>query len=230
MVLPAGGQRAPLFLILTIMAILKGGALHGKVGGLIYYTRNGVSCARAMPKPRAVPPSPAQLAQRLKMELTTRFLTPLGPVLDDTFKSADRKKRSGLNNATSHVLREAIAGEYPDLYIVPARVLVSHGSLAPLHNPLLALGDDQLITLRWEPPTANPLVDNNDQVFLLAYNQTRKQVFLSQGAASRGDGQLTLPATPEMLKGTVHLFGFLLGRMRQSASDSVFLQTLVDGV
>ena len=228
MVLPAGG-KCPLLLILIVMAILKGGVLHGKVGGLVYYVRNGVPCVRAAAKPSTTPPTHAQLAQQQRMKMAIQFLAPLAPVLEDTIKTQVRKKLSGMNWVTKMLLRDAIAGEYPNQYIQPERVPVSRGSLDPLYNPLLELDQNRSFVLRWVP-MPNEFVDGNDQVFLLLYNQTGKQAYMSQGTASRVDGQLTLPTTPEMLNGTVHGYGFVLDRLRKSASNSVFLGTFVDGV
>lgn len=210
------------------MAILKGGTLHGKVGGLVYYTRNGVSYVRSAPGPRTTPPSPAQQTQRLRMKLATQFLAPLVPVLDDTFKPGNRKKLSGPNWATRQLLQDAIGGEYPDLHIRAERVLVSCGTLPRLRNAALALGEDGLLTFTWVP-TNSPFIDNNVPAYLLVYNHTHRRVVVSEGMACRGDGQLTLQVTQEMLKGTVHCYGFLMDRLQRSASDSVFLGTMVDG-
>ena len=229
MVSPVRGYSPLTSLILYDMAIFSGGALHGKVGNLVYYMRNGVSCVRSIPKPRNDSPSPAQQAQRARMKLATQFLAPLKPVLDDTFKPGNRKKLSGLNWATKQLLQDAIAGEYPDLYVRAERVLMSCGTLPPLRKTALALGEDGLFAFNWEP-TGSPFIDNNVPVYLLVYNQTHRRVVLSKKAACRGDGELTLQIAQEMLKGTVHCYGFVMDRMRRSASDSVFLGTLVDGV
>jgi len=210
------------------MAILKGGTLHGKVGGLVYYMRKGVSCVRSIPKPRTDSPTPAQRAQRERMKLATQFLAPLAPVLDDTFKPGDRKKLSGPNWATKQVLQDAIAGQYPDLSVRAERVLVSCGTLPRLRNPALALGDGGWFTFVWAL-TESPFIDNNVPAYLLVYNQTHRRVVMSKGTACRGDGQLDMQVAPEVLKGTVHCYGFLMDRLRRSASDSVFLGTFVDG-
>ena len=215
--------------IIHHMAIFSGGALHGKVGTLIYYMRNGVSCVRSAPKPRIDSPSPAQQAQRARMKLAAQFLAPLIPVLDDTFKPGNRKKLSGPNWATKQLLQDAIAGEYPDLHVRAERVLVSCGTLPPLRNTALAPGKDGLLTFNWEP-TGSPFIDNNMPAYLLVYNQTHRCVVLSKGTACRGDGELALQVAQEMLVGTVHCYGFVMDRVRRSASDSVFLGTLVDGV
>lgn len=210
------------------MAILKGGMLHGKVGSLIYYTRNGASYVRSVPKPSANPPTPAQLAQRLRMKVAMQFLAPLAPVLEETFKPASRHVHSGINWATKQVLQDAIAGEYPDLYIDAGQVKVSWGGLPRLRNPELLLGEGGLFTLRWIPGSG-PFIDNNTPVFLLIYNETQRRVVVSEGLACRGDGQLALPVAQEVLRGKVHGYGFLVDRSRRSASESVFLGTMVDG-
>ncbi|MFC3198271.1 DUF6266 family protein [Parapedobacter deserti] len=226
MVSPAGGMAPlPYSITVRIMAILKGGALHGKVGGLIYYTRNGVSYARSVPKPGAAPPSPAQLAQRLRMKLAMQFLAPLAPVLEKTFKPWNRQVYSGLNWATKQVLQDAVAGEYPDLYIDAPRVKVSWGALPRLDKPELSPGGDGRFTLRWIPGSGR-FADNNEPVFLLIYNETHGHVVVSDGTACRGHGQLTLQVAQEVLRGKVHGYAFLTDRARRSASKSVFLGTV----
>ncbi len=210
------------------MAILKGGALHGKVGNLIYYVRNGQPCVRSLPKPITKPPTPVQQAQRLRMKLATQFLAPLAPMLNDTFKANDRKSMSGLNRATRRLLQDAIAGEFPDLYVQPEQVLVSRGALPRMYNPELALTDGGVLTLTWTQ-TDPSFIDNDDLVFLLVYNQSSRQVVVSEGTAHRGDGQLRLSVDQAVLNGTVYCYGFLMDRLRRSASNSVFLGTLVDG-
>lgn len=206
------------------MAILKGGFLHGRVGNLIYYTRNGVSCVRSVPKPCTTPPSPAQLAQRLRMKRTMEFLVPLAAVLENSFKPANRQVRSGLNWATRYVLQHAIAGEYPNLYVDPAQVKVSWGGLPRLRSPELSLGAGGVFILHWVAGSGS-LIDNNVLVFLLIYNETHRRVMVSDGMACRGDGQLMLHVPQEMLQGKVHGYGFLIDRPRRAASESVFLGT-----
>ena len=210
------------------MAILKGGALHGKVGGLIYYVRNGVSYARSAPKPSAKPPSPAQLAQQMRMKLTMRFLAPLAPVLEETFKPGSRQVKSGLNWATKQVLQDAVAGDYPHLFIDPRRVMVSWGGQLALQKPVLSIGSDGLCTLQWQNGD-NPFADGNAPAFLLVYNETQGRVVVSDGTACHGDGQLALQLAQKLMQGRLHGYCFVMDRRRRSASRSVFLGTWVDG-
>src|SRR5690606_17041640 len=210
------------------MAVLKGGALHGKVGGLIYYVRNGVPCARSVPKPSTKPPSPAQLAQQMRMKLTMRFLGPLAPVLEETFKPGNRQVKSGLNWATKQVLQDAVAGDYPHLSIDPRRVMVSWGGQLALRKPVLSIGGDGLCTLQWLNGQ-NPFVDDNAPAFLLVYNETQGRVVVSDGTACRGEGQLSLQLAPKLIQGRLHGYCFVMDRRRRAASRSVFLGTWVDG-
>lgn len=209
------------------MAVFKGGALHGKVGGLIYYVRNGVPCARSVPKPSAKPPSPAQLAQQMRMKLTMRFLAPLAPVLEETFKPDSRQVKSGLNWATKQVLQDAVVGDYPHLSIDPRRVMVSWGGQLALQKPVLAIGGDGLCTLQWHGDS--PFVDGNAPAFLLVYNETQGRVVVSDGTACRGDGELSLQLAPKLMRGRLHGYGFVMDRRRRAASRSVFLGTWIDG-
>src|SRR5690606_34061484 len=131
------------------MAVLKGGMLHGKVGDLIYYTRKGVPCVRTAPKKSSGPPSPAPRAQRLRMKVAMRFLTPPTPVLEKTVKAGDRSRMAGINWATKQVLEDAIGGEYPDLYVQPERVLVSTGRVPRLRGVGLSGDEAQRWTFTW---------------------------------------------------------------------------------
>uniref|UniRef100_UPI0021CA1845 DUF6266 family protein n=1 Tax=Parapedobacter soli TaxID=416955 RepID=UPI0021CA1845 len=197
-------------------------------GGLIYYVRNGVPCARTTPKPSTKPPTPAQLAQRMRMKLTMRFLAPLAPVLEETFKPGNRQVKSGLNWATKQVLQDAVAGDYPHLYIDPRRVMVSWGGQLALQQPVLAVGSDGLCSLQWLNGD-NPFVDGNAPAFLLAYNETQGRVVVSDGTACRGEGQLSLQLAPRLMQGRLHGYCFVMDRRRREASRSVFLGTWVDG-
>lgn len=211
------------------MAILRGGALHGKVGNLVYYVRNGKPCVRAMPKPTPKEPTVAQLAQRLRMKLATQFLGPLGPMLENTFRPFDRKRMSGLNHATRHTLANAIGGDYPDLYIQAEQVLVSSGALPKLREPELALTGDCQLTLTWAPAHTT-FIDNDDVVFLLVYNPTNRMVVLSPEDSCRGSGQLTLEVGQDVFNEGAYCYGFLRDRLRRKVADSVFLGEIRNGV
>ena len=108
--------------------------MNGKLGNMVYYTRNGVQCVRSLPKVGPREASVAQQAQRLRMKLVTRYLSPLSPMLSDTFNPGN-KKMTGMNKAVRYALQEAVAGEFPDLYILPEKVLVSSGPVPKMRNP-----------------------------------------------------------------------------------------------
>jgi len=208
------------------MAVLKGGRLHGKVGNLVYYTRNGVSCVRSIPKPSPRQSSAAQQAQRERMKLVSQYFAPLGPMLNDTFKSGDRRS-SGINKAVRHAMHEAIAGEYPDLRILPDRVLVSHGSVRMMRTPVLRIAATGIAELTWVAGEWGAQYD--DIPYLLVYNVSNGRVQLVGGNAHRNEERMAAQLNDEVRQGTAHCFGFVMDRMRHAASDSVFLGIMVDG-
>src|SRR5690606_36851674 len=145
------------------MATVKSGRLTGKVGNMVYYIRNGNQYARALPKAAQYEPSPAQRAQRLRMKLVMQFVSPLAPMLDDTFRPHDRKL-TGMNKAVRHALQAgAVAGTYPDLYLRPERMLVSSGGLTKMRYPLLARDEGGRAVLSWQ---ATSVFDDDDLAYL----------------------------------------------------------------
>jgi len=209
------------------MAIVKSGRLTGKVGNTVYYMRNGIQYARALPKSTKHEPSPAQRAQRLRMKLVMKFVSPLAPMLNNTFRPGNRKL-SGVNKAVRHALRaEAVEGVFPDLYLQPEKVLVSSGILPTMRRPQLVLDGVGNATLTWYRTS---VIDDDDLAFMLLYNVNNGRGQLAGGDTYRTQERLTVKLNEEILRGTTHAYGFMMDRLRRSASDSVFLGTLVDGV
>jgi len=193
---------------------------------MVYYTRKGVQCVRALPKDGQHEPSMAQLAQRLRMKVVTQHLSPLAPMLNDTFRPLD-KKLTGMNKAVRYALQaEAVGGTYPDLHILPEKVLVSSGGVQKMRNPALGMDGPGIVALTWQGVS---IYDDDDLAYILLYNVSNGRVQLAGGDTYRTAMRLSVELGEEMGQGTTYCYGFMMDRLRKSASDSVFVATLVDG-
>lgn len=113
------------------------GEISGKLGNQVFTQWKGIPCVRSIPGPRKKKPSPAQLAQQASFRLISKFLQPLNSLLSISF-AEQSKKMTGINLAMQHNLKAAVTGNYPDLAINPARVLISQGSLQNAISPVAA--------------------------------------------------------------------------------------------
>ncbi len=120
------------------MATLKNGifgGISGKVGNTIYYMLNGKQVARKVGR-TAKPPSLTQLANRQAMKVTAGFLRPISLFIRTGFGlEAARRNIYPQNVAMGFNKSYALKGQYPDLEMDYAKVMVSCGNMLKLDNP-----------------------------------------------------------------------------------------------
>lgn len=109
------------------MGKIIAGRITGKVGDLIYSTRNGINYVKQAPKKSLKAPSEKQLIQWQKFAIVMHFLSPLKKLLNESYRN--NPKRSGLHNAMKKNLIESIIGEYPCLSLDYSKVSLVHGQL-----------------------------------------------------------------------------------------------------
>ncbi|MEJ7694697.1 DUF6266 family protein [Daejeonella sp.] len=109
------------------MARILAGRITGKVGDLVYSTKNGVNYVKQAPKKSLKAPSEKQLFHCRKFAIVMHFLSPLKKLLNESYRS--NPKRSGLHNAMKKNLCESITGEYPHLKLDYSKVSLVSGSL-----------------------------------------------------------------------------------------------------
>src|SRR5690606_38879109 len=79
---------------------------------------------RSRPRKPAKAPTQRQLEARARLGLAMSFLKPLKAIIYRGFlaEPSARTKITAMNAAASHMLNNAITGEFPDLQIDPAKV------------------------------------------------------------------------------------------------------------
>lgn len=109
------------------MAKIIAGRITGKVGNLVYSTRNGINYVKQAREKSLKAPTEKQQIQWKKFAIVMHFLSPLKKLLNESYRN--NPKRSGLQNAMKKNLLESIAGEYPRLELDYSKVSLVHGQL-----------------------------------------------------------------------------------------------------
>lgn len=204
------------------------GPVSGKVGNVVGSSWKGVDYLRMLPASVSNPRTPAQLRQRAGFLLVVRFLRPLLDLIKVGYSTYARRM-SAYNAATSYVLRHALSGEFPDLHLDYARVLLSRGNLRGLTEVQIQSAASLQLTLQWEN---NAFMGNAlpyDKVAVVVYNPAKADAFYAMDAALRADATLTISLPAAYLGDQVHVWvlltatqSLLTGIDRNSISDSIY--------
>ncbi|TRX72072.1 DUF6266 family protein [Carboxylicivirga sp. M1479] len=122
--------------------------LKGKIGGLIFYERDGQTFVRSKPDGIKDAKTPLQLNQRKKMELVNDFLRPFKRLLKRTFVDPQSEKRA-YNLAKSYNLLNGTSGFADEMEINYQTALLCKG---PLVKPQQVGGEKGVngIVIKWK--------------------------------------------------------------------------------
>src|SRR5690606_31110185 len=126
------------------------GTFSGKVGSVIGASWRGIYYLRGLAKKSKVPATEAQVAQRLRFALVTKFLSPLQEMIAVGFRHVRKLTAAQFSMAVKRNIEQAVTGQAPDFELDYSAVTLSEGSLyIPLTNSLdVAEGT---IALTWDP-------------------------------------------------------------------------------
>ena len=202
--------------------LLNGNPFHlsGKLGDLVYYSRNGRQLVRKTPGARKSKPSEAQLGQQAKFALLSKCLKPLKPLLDQTFN-----KRSapipGSARAFSQNYHRALAGTYPALRISYPMLLLSSGNLPKPESPVAVPTIPGKLRFYWTDNSRLSGSTTNDKLFIAVYCEEIDQWIFMLDTAFRPTGTCTVDLK-EFSNMQVHTYlGFISADGKQ-ASESVY--------
>jgi hypothetical protein len=164
-------------------------AFTGSIGNMVGFCRNGKYFVRSKPVRRSKKTYPAQIVQQAKFSKAVKMVTSLSPLLNYTIPA--QKRMTGPNFVTSHILKHAIFGIYPDIWIDYSRVPVSNGTLQKASSAdAVSICGNLIFT--WN----NLLYDNtareNDKAVLIAYCEELNQSIYSIHSTVRSTGIATL--------------------------------------
>lgn len=166
---------------------------QGKLGALVFYQVGDEVFVRTRAQQFRDRKSPAQLAQRQRLQVMNSFLKSFRDLLSRTFTAGETGK-AGFQAAKSYNMRNALSGEYPHIAVDMGKVLLSRG---PLSVPLQATAQahPEGVLIEWENGFGNGCGAANDALVVVAYfsNSGRSQYRFTETYRSEGRYLWKLP-------------------------------------
>lgn len=210
------------------MAILSGGLfgnLSGKIGGLVFSTRNNQTEVRELPKKYEGPVTPKSLNLRAKWKLLTEFLILFIPFIRIGYPKQPKQRMTAFNLAISENYRYIIKGEYPNLEIDYSKVTLSKGRLDGLCSLKIDQIDGQRFDLKWSCSVKwyhYPTTDACDRIYCILYDPIDKLVIDVSGDAMRSDTHFLFSLPEEMAGKKIHMYVFLHSATKRLVSQTQY--------
>jgi hypothetical protein len=141
---------------------------RGKLGNLVFYKVGDKNYVRTRAEQFHDRKSPAQMAQRQRMQVMNRFLGSFRELFRITF-AGEAGGRMAMQAAQSYNMRNALAGEYPDIYIDKSRVLLSHGPL-PVPVSAMVTAQSEGLLIEWVNSPDAALHHPYDTLVMMAFS------------------------------------------------------------
>ena len=209
---------------MAIFTVGPFGRPSGKIGNLVFYQLNGQLVGRRIGKPGK--PSLKQKANRQAMSATMEFLKPMTDFINVSFKSeAEGSLKNPHNLATSYNKKHALTGEYPNIQVDYAEVILSKGQLEMAKELKLSKGESGL-HLSWNSGiNENGAAD--DQLMVMVSHPGRKRASGYLNAARRGEGSCFLPLSKDwMMEEQMEIYVCFKSANGKLISDSAYAGNL----
>lgn len=208
------------------MAILRGGLfgkISGRIGGLVFSTKNNKTEVRELPKKHEGPVTQTSLKLRAKLKLLAEFIVLFTPFIRIGYPKRSKQRMNAFNLAISENYHHIINGEYPNLEIDYPKITFSKGDLDGLNRLKIDQIDGQAFELKWDCNITwyqCPATDGSDRIYAILYDPIDKRVVEVSGNAMRSDNHFLFSLPEEMTGKKIHMYIFL-----QSAIKKVVSQT-----
>jgi hypothetical protein len=203
------------------------GAFSGKVGTVVGSTWMGMPVMRGLPRKRSGGFSPKELQQQAKFSMLSKFLKPLIPMLNITFKQV-AVQMTGFNKSFSYNVKNAFAGTHPDLTIDFSMVLLGRGDLPNVVSSAVRSEDGEKIIFSWNDNTGKGKSLGSDKVFIAMYFEEDKKWIYKLDIAKRSEQICSLNLSDYKLQlagsemQTVHTYIGLISTDEKDATDTFY--------
>lgn len=215
------------------------GPFSGKVGNVIGSSWHGIPYIKARPAVFHDAKSPAQLAQRMRMQVAHQFVKSIKNIINIGYRYV-AGAQIPYNKAVSYIVKNAIVGEYPDMGIAPDMVMVSQGNLVGAEG-CTAIKEDEKIAFSWNitdekgqrslkekgqstskgKVAKHTKMRTDDTAWLVAYNFAKQEAKTIQ--TSRGEGYGTIEIPADLKEDGIACYLFFASNQDDAVSDSQFL-------
>ncbi len=203
------------------MARIIAGRITGKVGDLIYSTRNGINYVKQVPQKSLKAPSEKQLIQCKKFAMVMHFLSPLKKLLNESYRN--NPTRTGLHNAMKKNLTESITGEYPCLNLDYSKVSLVLGRLYMPHAEMVYDVKSNELLLCYECHHSHNAYLNDELIALIYCPELPQYWHKINTGLQRFEqiGSFKLPN--EVIGHEIHIWLYFRSEMLEQFSNSVYI-------
>lgn len=169
------------------------------------------------------PPVCAKELNKIRFAKARAFITPLSKIIAMGLATSKRRK-TPLGRAMSQILQSCMEGEYPNIQVNPAKVLLSIGPVWRLGDVEVAINGAK-ITLQWNMPSSEILHPYyaDDHVLLCAYNPQLGLACINEQKVVRSDKELELELSGGLQNEKVHLYLLVHTWDKKKFSNSQYL-------
>lgn len=201
------------------------GNYNGKIGGLVFYIRNGKQVIRTIGK-ITKPATPAQLQNRKELSVTVAFLKPLIEFVNAGFRlRAAGTTKSAYNLALAYQKKNAVTGVYPDVSIKYEQVRVTEGKIGGADEAAVELIPSGL-KVTWLCPGSLGWPRPYDQLMLLVYFPVLQKAAYILSGVSRSQCAQVLDLQPDLLNEYMEVYISFVTQDRKGISNSTYLGSL----
>ena len=200
--------------------LLKG--VSGKIGDIVTFERNGTQVVREHVIPKD-PKTPAQLAQRMKLEVVNKGLSPLKNIIKRGHIGDSKAYRSSIGIA----MKDCILGEYPKLSLDYSMIQLAQGKLQLPEN--ISISSDEktnTIYISWDRELAfrDKPGKHDDNINVVYFNERHSMAKTLLNAPSRIKGELSFTLPKEWEIADTHFWIYLTSYDFLHNSDSLYLK------
>ena len=195
--------------------------LSGKIGTITTYVRNGTQIVRSITIPND-PKTPKQLAHRMKFALVNKGLSPL----NDVIKLGHMGDTNAYRTLVGKAIREAIAGQYPNLALDYSKIKIANGDLQLPANILLEVDEEtNSVIFRWDAQNSHSKkpAGANDQINIVAYNDKNNVVSHYYEIAKRLECKASIALPYIWTTENTHFWIYFSSYSLQMNSESVYM-------
>ncbi|SEA28226.1 DUF6266 family protein [Pedobacter hartonius] len=196
------------------------GPLKGKLGKAVAYILNDENIIRSIGE-RNKKKDSEMTDTRLRTKLATDLITPVNDFIKFSFAyEAKKHKTWNFHNAASSIVREAISGTFPNLYVDYSKVLFASGKL-PLPKNLAAEVVEKGLKFTWDTSSPEKGAKRTDLAMVLAYYPETANANFIRSGSRRSSGYEILPLTVKNQIAEIYIA--FISDDHSKVSDSVYL-------
>lgn len=181
------------------------GAFSGKVGPIVGATWRGKNVMRSMPRKSKREQSLLQKLQREKFTLASQFMFPISKIYGRYFGTPGTLKTQK-NQATSYLMKEAIANDGVQVFWDYSKILITRGDLLGLNAVSGVAGTNHDVDVTWTNNSGQGNALATDKVLAVVYEETSNMTWSAEGIATRDTEAITLPLPANWSGMNVHVW------------------------